>query len=108
MKAQTGPAAKDVLSLADLDKFLAVQETTVFGFFKKESDLKGLFLKYADKFREKLRFGYSSAADVLDKHSETDAIVLIRAPQYNNKFESSQVKFDGDNYEQLVEFIKSN
>lgn len=108
MKAQTGPASKDVLSLAELDKFLAVQETTLYGFFKKESDLKTVFLKYADKFREKLRFGHSSAAEVLEKHGESDAIVLFRAPQYHNKFESNQVKFDGSSYDQLAEFVKLN
>lgn len=108
MKAQTGPASKDILSVADLDTFLAVQETTVFGLFQKESDLKVQFLKYADKNREKLRFGQSSAADVLKKLGETDAVVLIRAPQYHNKFESNQVKFDGSSSDQLVEFVKSN
>lgn len=108
MKAQSGPASKDILSLAELEKFLAVQETTVFGFFKKESDLKVVFLKFADKLREKLRFGHSSAAEVLDKYGESDAIVLFRAPQYHNKFESNQVKFEGSTYDELADFVKSN
>lgn len=71
MKAQTGPASKDLLTLAEIEEFLKVQETTVVGFFEKETDLKAVFLKYADKFREKLRFGHSSAADVLKKYKET-------------------------------------
>lgn len=70
MKAQTGPASKDILTVAELEKYLAAQETTVVGFFKTESDLKTTFLKYADKFREKLRFGHSSASEVLSKHGE--------------------------------------
>lgn len=107
MKAQTGPSSKDILSLADLEKFLAVQETTIFGLFKKESDLKVSFLKYADKNREKLRFGHSSATDVLKKYGEDNAIILIRAPQYQNKFEDNEVKFDGDSYDELVDFVKS-
>ncbi len=71
MKAQTGPASKDLLTVADIEDYLNVQETTVVGFFAKETDLKGVFLKYADKFREKLRFGHSSAADVLKKYEQT-------------------------------------
>ena len=71
MKAQTGPASKELKSLADFESFLKVQETSVVGFFKKDSALKSVFLKYADKFREKLRFGHSSADDVLEKNGET-------------------------------------
>lgn len=71
MKAQTGPASRDVLTVADLETFLGAQETSVFGFFEKESDLKILFNKYADKYREKLRFGHSSAGEVLQKHGLT-------------------------------------
>lgn len=71
MKAQTGPASKELLTLADIEEYLKAQETTVIGFFEKESDLKGVFLKYADKFREKLRFGHSSNPDVLKKYKET-------------------------------------
>lgn len=70
MKAQTGPASKDLLTVADVEDYLQAQETTIIGFFEKESDLKGVFLKYADKFREKLRFGHSSAADVLKKYKQ--------------------------------------
>jgi len=108
MKAQTGPASKDILTVSELETYLAAQETTVLGLFKTESDLKTTFLKYADKFREKFRFGHSSAPEVLSKHDESDAIVLFRAPQYHNKFESSQVKFDGSSYDELVEFVKSS
>lgn len=71
MKAQTGPASKDLLTPSDIEEYLKVQETTLIGFFEKETDLKTVFLKYADKFREKLRFGHSSAADVLKKYKET-------------------------------------
>lgn len=77
MKAQTGPASKDLLKLVDFEAFLKVQETSVVGFFQKESSLKTLFLKYADKFREKLRFGHSSAADVLEKNGETYVFINI-------------------------------
>lgn len=70
MKAQTGPASKDLLTVTEIEEFLKAQETSVVGFFEKESELKTVFIKYADKFREKLRFGHSSAADVIKKYKQ--------------------------------------
>lgn len=70
MKAQTGPASRELSSLADLEKFLAAQETTIVGLFAKDSPLKSVYLKYADKNREKFRFAHTSAADALEKHGE--------------------------------------
>lgn len=71
MKAQTGPASKDLLTVVEIEKFLKGQETSVIGFFEKETDLKTVFIKYADKHREKLRFGHSTADDILKKYGET-------------------------------------
>lgn len=71
MKAQTGPASKELNKLVDFEEFIKVQETAVIGFFQKDSALKSVFQKYADKFREKLRFGHSSAADILKKNAQT-------------------------------------
>lgn len=71
MRAQVGPASKDLISLEAFESFLKVQETSVFGFFEKDSDLKALYTKYADTMREKLRFGHSSDPAVLKKQGET-------------------------------------
>lgn len=71
MRAQVGPASKDLLTVEALDAFLKVQEGSVIGFFEAESDLKATFTKYADQQREKLRFAHSSAKDVLTKSGET-------------------------------------
>ncbi|GAB0094644.1 Protein disulfide-isomerase [Sergentomyia squamirostris] len=108
MRAQVGPSSKDLLTVDALETFLAVPEAAIVGLFKKESDLKGVFLKYADKMREKLRFGHSSAADVLAKYSETDAILLFRASNLHNKFEENFLKFDGDDVDELTKFVKKN
>lgn len=40
MKAQTGPASKELLTVAAFDAFIAVQETSVLGFFDSDSELK--------------------------------------------------------------------
>lgn len=108
MKAQTGPPSKELNSLEELEKYLQVQETTLVGFFEKDSALKATFVKYADKQREKQRFGHSAAADVLKKYGVSDGIILFRAPQYNNKFEDSQVEFDGSSLDELTTFVKEN
>lgn len=108
MRAQVGPASKDLASLEAYEKFMSVQEGSVVGFFEKETDLKGVFTKYADMQREKLRFGHSSAPAVLEKIGETDAIYLFRAPQLANKFEPSFVKFTGKDKAELSIFIKDN
>lgn len=106
MRAQTGPASKELNSLDELEKYLQVQETTLIGFFEKDSNLKSIFQKYADKYREKQRFGHISAADALKKYGVSDSIILFRAPQYSNKFEESQVKFDGSSLDELNTFVK--
>lgn len=106
MRAQVGPASKDLATLEQYEKFMKVQEGSIVGFFEKESDLKGVFTKYADQQREKLRFGHSSSPDVLSKVGETNGIILFRAPQLSNKFEPDFVKFEGKTKEDLNDFVK--
>lgn len=108
MRAQTGPASKELNSLEELEKYLQAQETTLIGFFEGDSALKTTFLKYADKYREKQRFGHTSAADALKKYGLTNGIILFRAPQYANKFEDNFVKFEGEGIEELTTFVKGN
>lgn len=40
--------------------------------------------------------------------SSSDAIVLIRAPQFSNKFEKSSVTFEGNTVDDLTTFVKEN
>jgi protein disulfide isomerase family A protein 3 len=108
MRSVVGPASKDLNSLAAFEAFLKVQETSIIGFFEKESDLKATFLKFADAQREKLRFGHSSNPEVLAKQGETDAIVIKRASQFANKFEPCTVKFEGKTKNDLSDFVKAN
>lgn len=71
MRAQVGPASKELSSVSDFEAFLKVPETCLVGFFEKDSDLKGVFLKYADKLRDKMRFAHTSNPAVLEKQGET-------------------------------------
>lgn len=67
MRAQVGPSSRDLLNLASYEAMLAKDEVVVIGFFEKETDLKGEFLKTADKMREEVTFAHSSDEEVLKK-----------------------------------------
>jgi protein disulfide isomerase family A protein 3 len=71
MRSQVGPSSKDLLTVEAFDKFLSVQEGAVVGFFEKETDLKTVFMKYADLQREKHRFAHTSDPAILEKVGET-------------------------------------
>ncbi|XP_065165106.1 protein disulfide-isomerase A3 [Atheta coriaria] len=108
MRAQVGPSSKEVASVAELEKFLAAEKDVgVVGFFATESDLKGAFLKLADKLREKVRFAHSTNKDVLKKEGVSDGIVLFRPAHLHNKFEENNVKYEGDGSD-LREWINKN
>ncbi|KAL1493457.1 hypothetical protein ABEB36_011505 [Hypothenemus hampei] len=96
MKAQVGPASRELKSIADFEKFLAqAKESVVVGFFEKESDLKAAFLQLANKLREKVQFAHSSFKDILNKQGLTDGVVLFRSAQLKNKFEPESVSYSG-------------
>jgi len=109
MRAQVGPASKNIQSLEELEKFLGIKETSLFGYFEDmDSKLAKTFLSFADQNREKYRFGHSSNADVLAKQGESNKIVLIRAPHLANKFEATVVPFEGSSISDLSTFVKDN
>ncbi|VVC95232.1 unnamed protein product [Leptidea sinapis] len=107
MRAQVGPSSKDLLTLDSFNDFLAKDEVVVVGFFEKETDLKGEFLKVADKMREEITFGHSSAKDVLEKAGYKNNVVLYRPKRLQNKFEDSSVEYKGEP-SSLKAFIKAN
>ncbi|XP_041975802.1 protein disulfide-isomerase A3 [Aricia agestis] len=107
MRAQVGPSSKDLLTVESFENMLAKDEVVVVGFFEKESDLKGQFLKTADKMREEVSFAHSSAADVLKKAGYKNNVVLYRPKRLQNKFEESFVEYKGEP-ESLKAFIKEN
>lgn len=109
MRAQVGPASKEIKSLEEFNKFLDTKDTTIFGYFEDTSSTAAKsFLKFADTFREKYRFGHSSNPEILKKQKETDAVVLIRPPHLTNKFEDSTIKYKGSSDFDLNIFVKDN
>ncbi|CAK1602381.1 unnamed protein product [Parnassius mnemosyne] len=109
MRAQVGPSSKDLLTVAEYEAFISKDDVVVVGFFEKETDLKGEFLKTADKMREEVTFGHSSAKEVLEKTGFKDNVVLYRPKRLQNKFEESSVVYKGDtDTYSLKAFIKEN
>lgn len=110
MKAQVGPSSKELNSNEDLEKFLkSEKESSIVGFFEKESDLKAAFLKVADKLREKVRFAHTSSKSLLEHKDIKDGIVLFRPAHLNNKFEDNSVKYTGPaNSADINKFITNN
>lgn len=106
MRAQVGPSSKDLLTIQNFENLIAKDEVVVVGFFEKETDLKGEFLKTADKMREEVVFGHSSAQAVLEKTGYKNNVVLYRPKRLHNKFESDFVEYEGK--PSLKGFIKAN
>jgi len=109
MKTQVGPASKELKSVADADKLLALPETVVLGLGDASSTLLKTFLKAADKLREDVKFGHSAEAAVLEKLGvEGPAVVLYRPANLKNKFEESSVAYAGGESDKavMVQWIK--
>jgi len=96
MKAQVGPSSKEITSKGELEALLKKDETVVFGVFKeKDSALHKAFQKLADKHREQYVFAHTHSADVAAYKKLSDDVLLIRANILKNKFEDSEVVYDG-------------
>jgi protein disulfide isomerase family A protein 3 len=67
MRGQSGPSAKELKSLVEFNKFIENDDMSVVGFFEADSKLKDSFQKVADTERDRFRFAYSSAKDIIEK-----------------------------------------
>jgi protein disulfide isomerase family A protein 3 len=106
MRGQVGPSSKELLTLADIEKFLSSDEHSVVGFFEKETKLKDSFIKVADTERDRHRFAHTSAKDILAKYKYTDDIVLFHPKRLHSKFEDPAVKYDGNfDTEKIKKFL---
>ncbi|KAK7086825.1 Protein disulfide-isomerase A3 [Halocaridina rubra] len=108
MRAQVGPASKELTSVEAAEAFLGATEVGVV-YFGGETKLKDTFMKVADKLRESVRFGHSINAEVNDKYGKKDVVVLYRPKHLSNKFEPDSVTFEGSPDKNEIEaFIKDN
>jgi len=111
MKAQVGPASKELKSVKDVEAFIAKDEVSIIGFFESEtgSDAEA-YLKFADKYKDTYRFGHSTAKDVLKKYDQyKDNVVLFRPKHLQSKFEESEIEYTGKMESgALKEFVTDN
>lgn len=76
MKSQVGPSSKDLSSVEAVENFISKDEVVIVGFFESETDLKGKFIQLANKLREKVNFGHTTAGAVLEKYNYKFVIYL--------------------------------
>lgn len=115
MKAQVGPASRELTNFADVSSRLeSSKEVVVLGVFKSSSDdLYKKFQKTADKLRESVAFVHvfteSAAGDVNQVKGvpslSAPTVVVVRPSQLANKFEPGHVVYESGD---LTEFVKSN
>ncbi|XP_012229248.1 protein disulfide-isomerase A3 [Linepithema humile] len=110
MKAQVGPASKELTTPETHKAFLDVEEVGVVGYFEKDdSPLAATFHIIAKKLREKVRFAHVSSKKVLDEVSHKNTIVLYRPKVLHNKFEDKSIVYKGgDSVTELNDFVTKN
>lgn len=68
MRAQVGPSSREMKNVKEYEANVNKKDDViVLGFFEKETDLKGEFLKTADKMREEVTFAHATDKRVLEK-----------------------------------------
>jgi len=97
MRSKAGPSSKAVADQAAMDKFLGVPEIAVVGFFDDAStEIAKQFQKLADSLSDTFRFAHSHNKEVNEKAGYSNNVVIMRPKVLQNKFEDSQLKYDGE------------
>ena len=107
MLSKAGPSSRELLSVADAEKFLSHPEHSVIGFFaQKDSALAGEFLKVADQLAEDFRFAHSYNAQVLAKYAHSNEIVVFQPPRLQVKLEPVERVLTGKTASQLKQNVE--
>lgn len=86
MRTKAGPSAKNLLTVADAEKFLDNFEHSIVGFFDSEdSAFQTAFVKAAEMLSESHRFAYSFNKDVLAKYGHENKVVIYQPPRLQVK-----------------------
>jgi len=111
MKAQVGPASKQLKSAADAEKELNKEEVVIYYLGKDDTDVSATFQKVAAKLRETVAFAHSAEEDVAKAVGQPlGTVVLVRPKHLQSKLEPNQVVYDGaaSDKSALEAFISTN
>ena len=100
MRKQAGPASIEVAELTKWAKVSANKEAIVVGFFTDYSSGNGkIFMQVADALRDDFRFAHvTDPAITAAANQSPDKVVLYRPRAMKNKFEDSDIIFDGEKF----------
>jgi len=89
MKAQVGPASKEIKTVDEADKILAKPEVVVIAFGDQP-----IHSKTASKMRESVSFAHTTSKEVMEHVGHTDSIVLFRPKNLASMFEESAIVYE--------------
>jgi len=96
MRSKAGPTAKDLKTVADVDKFIGGKEHAIVCFLSSdENQVKKEFTKIADSLSEDFKFGYTYDPAALEKFGFSDQLVVYQPKRLHSKFDPKFLKYDG-------------
>ncbi|CAJ0942483.1 unnamed protein product, partial [Mesorhabditis belari] len=110
MNKLSAPAAQKLDTLKDVEKFMNKMDTTVIGFFNKETEAS-IFVETAEKLRDIFQLAYTTNADLFKKYDAKNGDIIIFYPSvFQSKFEPKSRTFNKpeSTVEEIVTFIKDH
>lgn len=111
MRGKAGPSSKELKSVEDAEKFLANSEHSIIGFFESDSsEAAKQFQKLASALSDNFRFAHSYSADVHNKYSYKDDVVIFQPLRLQTKVEPSVIVYTGESksFGSLKEWVSDN
>lgn len=107
---QFQPNAVQLFSVKEFEDFINEDEHSIVCFFKRNSDLKTMFLNLTEDMNGQFaRFAYTESDAVFEKYGFIDVIVLFRPKYLHIKFEEDVFVYNGEaNKEAVLQFLEKN
>jgi len=110
MRSKAGPNSKQLLSVADAEKFLENLEHAIIGFFNEEnSDENDRFQQLAAALSDDFRFAHTFSSEVRDKFDVQNTLAIFRPVRLQTKLEPARLVYGGDfQLSALKEWVNRN
>uniref|UniRef100_A0A158R5P5 protein disulfide-isomerase n=1 Tax=Syphacia muris TaxID=451379 RepID=A0A158R5P5_9BILA len=93
----------------DLKRYLENSGVLLLGIFKGNCELKNVFLRVANRFRNTFKFAYSDAPEVAAETGYSHKILLYYPKHLANKYEPDRVAYNGKSTDSVfVNFLMQN